>query len=165
MKSYKLPVMGIALMLLIASCKKEDVRQTTTDNVSSGTASKAKWNSLSSWQNSKTENITTYFSRLTDSSITNDVVNEGMVLVYKKTGNEIQALPILEKGNKTYWYYQVAKGSIRINSDNNDGQNLGTQTFSYLVVTPEHLSKLEASGKTKLDLLQLSYDQASSLIK
>jgi len=157
--------MGIALMLLIASCKKEDVRQTTTDSVSSGTASKAQWNSLSSWQNSKTENVTTYFSRLTDSSITNDVVNAGIVLVYKKTGNDIQSLPFQEKDGKTYWYYQVAKGSIRINSDNNEGQNFATQTFSYLVVTPEQLSKLEASGKTKLDLLQLSYDQASSLIK
>jgi hypothetical protein len=157
--------MGMALMLLIASCKKEDVRQTTTDNVSSGSALKAQWNSLSNWQNSKNENVTTYFSRLTDSSITKDVVNAGIVLVYKKTGNDIQSLPLQEKDNKTYWYYQVANGSIRINSDNNDGQNLGTQTFSYFVVTPEQLSKLEASGKTKLDLLQLSYDQASSLIK
>lgn len=166
MKNYKFPFMGFTLLLLIASCKKEDVRQTTSNDVSSATVSKtSQWNTLSNWSNSSTENVTTYFSKMTDSTVTSDVVNAGLVLVYKKSGSEIQALPFQEKDSKTYWYYQVSKGSIRINSDNNDGQTLSAQAFSYIVFSPQQLSKLEASGKSKFDLLQLSYDQATSLLK
>ena len=157
--------MGIALVLLIASCKKEDVRQIDKTNSTSGAATKTQWNSLSAWGNSKTENVTTYFSKLIDSSITNEVVNNGLVLVYKKSGSDIQLLPFQEKDSKVYWYYQVAKGSIRINSENNDGQNLSASTFTYFVVTPQQLSSLEANGKTKFDLLQLPFDEATSLLK
>lgn len=165
MKQYKLPFMGIALMLLIASCKKEDVRQTNAKGSASEVSSKTQWSSLSAWGNSKNENVTTYFSKLTDSLITNEVVNNGLVLVYKKSGSDIQLLPFQEKDSKTYWYYQVAKGSLRINSDNNDGQNLAASTFTYFVVTPQQLSNLEAKGKTKFDLLQLSLEEATSLLK
>ena len=164
MKHYKLPFMGIALVLLIASCKKEDVRQKVKESAS-GASSKTQWNSLGAWGNSTTENVTTYFSKLTDSSITNEVVNNGLVLVYKKSGSDIQLLPFQEKDSKTYWYYQVTKGSIRINSDNNDGQNLAASTFTYFVVTPRQLSNLEVKGKTKFELLQLSLDEATSLLK
>jgi len=165
MKSYKLPILGIGLVLLIASCKKEDVRQTNSTDSTSGASSKTQWSSLTAWGNSTTENVTTYFSKLTDSSITNEVVNNGLVLVYKKSGTDIQLLPFQEKDSKTYWYYQVAKGFVRINSDNNNGQNLAASTFTYFVVTPEQLSNLEAKGKTKFDLLQLSLDEATSLLK
>jgi hypothetical protein len=165
MKSYKLPILGIGLMLLMASCKKEDVRQSNSKDSTSGASSKTQWSSLSAWGNSTTENVTTYFSKLTDSSVTSEVVNNGLVLVYKKSGSDIQLLPFQERDSKTYWYYQVAKGSIRINSDNNDGQNLAAPTFTYFVVTPQQLSNLEAKGKTKFDLLQLSLDEATSLLK
>src|SRR6476659_4274989 len=107
MKSYKLPILGIGLMLLIASCKKEDVRQTNATANASGASSKTQWSSISAWGNSTTENVSTYFSKLTDSSITGEVVNNGLVLVYKKTGSDIQLLPFQERDGNTYWYYQV----------------------------------------------------------
>ena len=165
MKNYKLPILGFAFMLLIVSCKKEDVQSTNTTSSSSNVSKASQWNSLSNWSTSKADNTTTYFSSLSDSAITFDVANAGLVLVYKKSGNSIQALPFQEPGNSIYWYYQVSKGSVRINSDNNNGQNLSAQSFVYFVITPQKLSTLQASGKTKLDLLQLSYDQANALLK
>jgi hypothetical protein len=164
MKNYKLPFVGFAFILLVASCRKEDIQAKNTVNnlTASNTAT---WKSLSNWSSSKNENVTTYFSKVSDSSITSDVVNAGFVLVYKKSGSDIQSLPFQEKDNKTYWYYQVSNGSLRVNSDNNAGQNLNAQSFSYFVITPEKLSALEASGKTKLDLLQLSYEQVAALLK
>ena len=157
--------MGLAFVLVIASCKKEDVKQSnTTNNVSTTKASQ--WKFINNWSSSKTDSTTTiYFSKLTDSSITGDVVKGGLVLLFKKTGDDIQALPFLEKDDKTYWYYQVSKGSIRINIDNNSGENLNAHSFSYFVVTQQKLSELEANGNTKLDLLQLSYDQATTILK
>ena len=86
---------------------------------------------------------------MSDTLIANEVAKSGLVLVYMKTGNEIQSLPFEEKDTKTSWYYQVSKGSIRINSDNNDGQKLNRHSFSYLIITPQQLYTLEASGKTK----------------
>lgn len=153
-------------MLLIISCKKEDVQKTATANnsLSNINLKSSQWNSLSNWSSSKTENITTYFSTLSDSAITAEVANAGLVLVYKKNGNDIQSLPFQEKDSKIYWYYQVSKGSIRISSDNSDGQNLGSYSFSYFIFTPQQISFLEAKGKTKLNLLQLSYGQAASIL-
>lgn len=165
MKNFKLPFLGLALALLIISCKKEDVQQPGASQVSPSKVSSASWNSLNNWSSTSSDNTTTFFAKLSDSSITANVVSEGMVLVYKKSGNDIQSLPFQEKDGKTYWYYQVSNGSLRVNSDNNSGQNLSAQSFSYFVITPQQLSDLEAQGKTKIDLLQLSYDQATALLK
>jgi hypothetical protein len=161
MKSYKLTILGFGLMLLIASCKKEDVKANVP--AASSVESDSKWNSIANWSSSKTDNVTTYFSKVSDSSITANVANAGLVLVFKKSGNTIQSLPVQEQD--VYWYYQVSKGSLRINSENNSGQNLNQQSFSYFVITPQQLSTLEASGKTRFDLLDLSYDQAAALLK
>jgi hypothetical protein len=165
MKNYKLPFLGFALVLLIASCRKEDIQANNTTNNLSAVSNTAQWKSLSNWSSSKNEEITTYFSKVSDSSITSNVVNAGFVLVFKKNGSDIQSLPFQEKSSKTYWYYQVSGGSLRINSDNNAGQNLNAQSFAYFVISPEKLSALEASGKAKLDLLQLSFEQAEALLK
>jgi hypothetical protein len=167
MKNYKLAVLGLVLILTIVSCKKEDIQKTNTDSQaisSSGTIQTAKWISINNWSLSTTENAATYFSKMSDTLIANEVAKSGLVLVYMKTGNEIQSLPFEEKDTKTFWYYQVSKGSIIINSDNNDGKNLNQHSFSYIIITPEQLSTLEASGKTKFDLMQLSYKEAAYVL-
>ena len=43
--------------------------------------------------------------------------------------------------------------------------NFAGQDFSYFVFTPERLSALNAEGKTKFDLMQLTYEQALNLSK
>jgi len=167
MKNYKLPVLGLVLILIIVSCRKEDIQKTNAESQaisSSGSIQTTKWTSINNWSLSTTENVATYFSKMSDTLIANEVAKSGLVLVYMKTGNEIQSLPFEEKDTKTFWYYQVSKGSIRINSDNNDGQKLNQHSFSYLIITPQQLSTLEARGKTKFDLMQLSYEQAASVL-
>jgi hypothetical protein len=162
MKKYKVSLVGFALMLMVASCKKEDVQVKNTP--ASTTASPAsQWKSLANWSTSTSDNQTNYSSKLSDSTITGGVATGGLVLVFKKSGSTIQSLPFQETESKTYWYYQVSKGTVQVNSNNN--QNLNEQSFSYFVITPEKLSSLEASGKTRLDLLQLSYEQAVALLK
>jgi hypothetical protein len=162
MKKYKVSLVGFALMLMVASCKKEDVQ--VKNSTASTTASPAsQWKSLTNWSTSTSDNQTNYSSKLSDSTITGGVATGGLVLVFKKSGSTIQSLPFQETESKTYWYYQVSKGTVQVNSNNN--QNLNEQSFSYFVVTPEKLSSLEASGKTRLDLLQLSYEQAVALLK
>jgi hypothetical protein len=162
MKKYKVSLVGFALMLMVASCKKEDVQVKNTPT--STTASPAsQWKSLTNWSTSTSDNQTNYSSKLSDSTMTGSVATGGLVLVFKKSGSTIQSLPFQETESKTYWYYQVSKGTVQVNSNNNE--NLDQQSFSYFVITPEKLSGLEASGKTRLDLLQLSYEQAVALLK
>ena len=165
MKNYKPLLLGFIIVSFIASCKKEDVRQTNLQNASESISKGSQWTSLSDWSNLKTQNSTTYFSTFSDSTITADVASTGLVLIFKKNENDIQSLPFQEKDGKAYWYYQVSKNKIRINSDNSNGESLNRQSFSYFVITPEKLSVLEANGKTKSDLLQLSYEQAVDILK
>ena len=152
-------------MLLMVSCRKEDVRQTSAQNASQNISKGLQWSSLSDWSNVKTESVTTYFSKFSDSAVTADVASAGLVLVFKKNENSIESLPFQEKDGKTFWYYQVSKNAIRINSDDSNGENLDRQSFSYIIITPQKLSALEANGKTRSDLLQLSYEQAVALLK
>jgi hypothetical protein len=162
MKKYKVSLVGFALMLMVASCKKEDVQVKNTP-ASTTAAPASQWKSLTNWSTSTSDNQTNYSSKLADSTITGSVATGGLVLVFKKSGSTIQSLPFQETESKTYWYYQVSKGTVQVNSNNNE--NLDQQSFSYFVITPEKLSGLEASGKTRLDLLQLSYEQAVALLK
>lgn len=169
MKNYKLPLMGFALVLLITtSCKKEDVQQLNTSKTTSASSgNKGSWNSLSTWSTVKADSsTTTYFSNLSDTAISADVVQSGLVLVFRKTASAIESLPFQDKSTGTYWYYQVSKNLLRIDGNNKvSGQNADGQAFSYFVFTPQQISNLEAKGKTRLDLMQLSYDQAVALFK
>ena len=164
MKNYQVSLFGFALMLLVVSCKKEDVQAKNTAT-SSTVSSTAQWKSLTSWSNSGSDNQSTLSSKVSDSTITSNVAAGGLVLVFKKSGTDVQSLPLQESSSKAFWYYQVSKGSLQINVDDNSANNLSSQSFSYFVITPEKLSSLEASGKTRMDLLQLTYDQAAALLK
>src|SRR6187399_2372215 len=115
MKNYKPLLLAFIIVSFIASCKKEDVRQTNLQNASESISKGSQWTSLSDWSNLKTENSTTYFSTFSDSTITADVASTALVLIFKKNENDIQSLPFQEKASKAYWYYQVSKNRIRIN--------------------------------------------------
>jgi hypothetical protein len=164
MKNFKLPL-GFALVLLITSCKKEDVQLNSSKT--SLTDTKGTWNSLTNWSTTKVDDSTTaYFSLVSDTSISEAVAKSGLVLLFKKNGSAIQLLPFMDKSTGTYWYYQISKGLLRIDGSNSGSsqKNFDGQTFSYFVFTPEQISMFTAKGKTKLDLMQLTYTQALELV-
>ena len=166
MKNYNLTLVGFALVLLISSCKKEDVQQNASKT--SLTDTKGSWNSLTNWSTEKADDSTTiHFSQVADSSISATVANSGLVLVFKKNGNTIQSLPFEDKSTGTFWYYQISKGALRIDaSDNGSSEsNFNGQSFSYVIFTPEQISALDVKGKTKFDLMQLSYNEVLELSK
>lgn len=167
MKNYKLPLVGFALVLFVSSCKKEDVRQANTPNSPSSSSVSGAWNSLNNWSTIKAnDSATTYFSQITDTAISAAVAKSGLVLVFKKDGEAIQSLPLLDKSTGTYWYYQVSKGALRIDGNIAGSQgNFNGQSFSYFVLSPEQISNLEGKGKTKFDLMQSTYAQAVALFK
>jgi hypothetical protein len=166
MKNYKLSLMGFALVLLVASCKKEDVQQKSSKTTL--ISEKGSWTSLSNWSKVKVDDSTsTYFSEISDTAITSTVASSGLVLVFEKSGTTIQSLPFQDKSSVTYWYYQISNGVLRIDANNNGASqpNFSAKAFSYFIFTPEKISALRERGKTELDLMQLSYDQAVELSK
>jgi hypothetical protein len=171
MNKHKLPVLGFSLLLLIASCKKNDVQHETTlgnNPVAAAMAASAKasdWKTLSGWTSSKGDKFTTYSSKLADSSITSSVTSRGMVLAFVKNGSTINALPFQQKGSTdSYFYYQVSNSSVTVLCDNYSGtESLTTDAFKYFVFTPEKLKDLESQGYTKIKLMQLAYEDVAAL--
>jgi hypothetical protein len=171
MNKHKLPVLGFSLLLLIASCKKNDVQHENTlgnSPVAAAMAASAKasdWKTLSSWASAKGDKFTTYSSKVSDSSITSSVTSRGLVLAFVKNGSTINALPFQQKGtNDSYYYYQVSNGTITLSCDNYSGTaNVSSEAFKYFVFTPEKLKDLESQGYTKIKLMQLAYEDVAAL--
>lgn len=163
MNKFKLPAFGFALVLLITSCKKEDV-QPTKPSVNTATTAQAlnssEWRSLTNWSTLKGEK-TSYFSKVSDSAITTEVAQAGLVLAFAKDNNGIQSLPLSEKDN-SYWYYQVSRGSISFSTDATD---TGAKQFSYFIFSKQQLAELDASGYSKSKLMQMSYNDLAGLLK
>jgi hypothetical protein len=170
MNKHKLSVLGFSLLLLITSCKKNDVQhEDTTTNPTAITApaitKASEWRSFTNWTSSKEEKFTSHSSKVTDSTITNAVATSGLVLAFSKAGNTIQALPFQEKGtNDSYWYYQISKDAITLSCDSYKGTApVNTTEFKYFVFTPDQLKDLETKGYSKMKLLQLTYEEVAAL--
>ena len=169
MNKHKLPVLGLSLILLITSCKKNDVQhentQTSPAPAAPVSASVSEWRTFTSWTSSKGEKFTTYRSKIADSSLTNAVSSKGLVLAFARNGESIKALPFQEKGTSdSYWYYQVSSGTITLSCDNYSGKaSPADVSFKYFVFSPEQLKDLEAKGYSKIKLMQLAYEDVVAL--
>lgn len=170
MNKHKLSILGLSLVMLAASCRKVDVQSpaaaapAATAAATQTTASV--WKTISSWNSSKADKYTSFNTTIQDSSITAATIANGLVLVYKKDGSAVSALPYQETGaGERYWYYQAAEGSLTINVDAY-GQSQAVDrnaSFQYFIITEQQIKDLEAQGKTKGQLMGLSYEEARTL--
>lgn len=174
MNKHKLSILGFALLVLMASCKKMDTpfqpaqAATTTAAATAAPQASTTWAAIGSWNATKAEKYTTYNSTIQDKGITADVIKSGLVLVYKKDGEAVHSLPYEQKGSADqYWYYQTSEGAITINVDAyGTAQTISNDaTIRYFIVSEQQIKDFVATGKTKLDLLNLSYDAAAELFK
>lgn len=160
--------------MLAASCKKNDILHKepapTADAVSAKanvTSTNAEWNVPGTWAAAKSAGFTTYSTTINDASITNEVLQSGMILVYMKDGSSAKSLPFKSKeGVEQYWYYQAAKNSLQINSDayTTDAISISS-SFKYFVLSAEKITGLQKSGTSKMQLMTLTYENAEMLLK
>ena len=161
MNTRKFFILGLSAALLTASCRKQDLVQENTPAVAP-----ASWTSVSNWSSSTEENQKAYSSSISDKGITADVVENGLVLVYMKSGNAIESMPFHQSANNTYWYYQVSENSLQLNADVPSAGKLGEgQSFSYFIVTAERLKALEDKGLSQDELMSLTYEKAAALLQ
>lgn len=175
MKSIKLSVLGMALIVVIASCSKKDAYSDETISQDSSIKSSAaaavdnnSWHTTAQWESAKQDNYSVYYFNIADAKITSDVASDGLVLVYKKQGGTSVAMPYEEKSgdNSVYWYHQVTDGNLLILSDsyNKASQPGADASFKYLIVTPDQLKSLDAQGHSRSNLMDMTYEQASKLL-
>lgn len=167
MNKNKLAVLTFSAAILFASCRKNELQHQDSHNAAEAVAVTKAWTSDISWNTAKQEKFTVYSGTINDQLISNEITDKGLVLVYKKNGNNIQSLPFEEKGTTdAYWYYQVSNGKIAINCDNYGAeQKVDENAFQYFIISAEQLAALEGKGYPSFKLLQLSYDEASALLK
>jgi hypothetical protein len=176
MKNLKAPLIAIAFILSLASCKKNDVKPNTenatpntTQNVQSVlNVQSLSWKSADDWKVANQQSFKVFYTSLSDTSITSDVVSSGMVLVYKKSlDGTISRLPFEEKvaGQvSNYWYYQVSEGKVLISCDNyTNSSSVSKDNFQVVVVNKEQINSLTNKGYENSKLMELDYNQVSGL--
>jgi hypothetical protein len=185
MKILQLTFTASVLLLCATSCKKTDFQdelpqeaQITSaalaDSTSSSSASidiskETGWYSATTWEVEKQEDFSIFYINVPDAAITSEVVDNGLVLLFKNDRSSLSSLPVEEnsKSESRYWYHQVTEGNIMISVDSY-GAALSpdaSSNFKYFILTPEKLQELEAQGQTVESLMNLSYQEASALLK
>lgn len=183
MKNMKLPILGLSLVLLVASCKKDDLKEdsaqdATTTSVADTKVASQSWKTITQWEKADQGTFSVHYFTIADSSITADVADNGLVLVFKKDGSSIHSLPFeetkassKESDNTTasanYWYHQVSDGNLLVSYDiyNTPATPETASSFQYFVITPDQLNTLQSNGYTTEKLMGLSYADAANLLK
>ena len=174
LKNIKPSVLGLAIILIVASCSKKDAYNETADQISTTTsdtvvsANIPDWHSATRWDSVNQDKHAVYYFSIADSRITSDVVTDGLVLVYKKNNSSTVTLPFKEVSGSTStnWYHQVTEGNVLIFSDNsNDSNQPATgNSFRLLVITPDQLKSLASGGHTPSSLMDMTYEQVTKLL-
>jgi hypothetical protein len=168
MKKHTFAAAALSVILLATSCKKNDVQSPTAAGTTTTDAVASSWKTVSNWSKESAEGYAVYSSNIQDSAITASVAADGLVLVYKNGTSGAIALPAEEKatGKSYFWYYQVSEGSLLINADAyGSATSPAGQTIKYYVLSADQLSSLEAKGYSKAELMKLSYETASAILK
>ncbi len=179
MKILKPSFSAIVFMVLAVGCRKNDfsseLEQEATVTaaasplpMSTSEADSTGWNYSADWKVAAQEDFSVYYININEKAITEDVVENGLVLIYKKNEISLTALPVEEGANEQtqYWYHQVTEGNIMISVDAYGATSApdASTSFKYFIVTPEKIEALEAQGYSAEKLMELTFEEASQLL-
>jgi hypothetical protein len=169
MNKQTLSILALSLTLFVSSCRKLDVQAPEVAATAAAVpTAAAKWSSVTNWSASKQTDFTLHYGKIQDSTITASVASKGLVLVYQKTSGAVNSLPFEQTGASTKaWYYQVSEGTIMISCDayGTDQKLANDESYAYFVLSQDKVKELTAQGFNTAELMNLSYEKASSLIK
>ena len=174
MNKKKLLVWAFGAAMMVTACRKNDVLNNTASApaaaaTSADTTTASSWKAFSNWSAEPQEKYTVYTNTIDASSISAAVASKGLVLVYKKSGSNIIALPGEEKGStgSYFWYYQVSQGKLSITADAYDHAPApgAEQNFRYFILSAEKLDELQGKGYSKAELMTLTYENAAAILK
>jgi hypothetical protein len=179
MKIQKMSLSVLLLIVLASSCRKTDFleeQQTilteastsfATDSTTDAGTDSSGWKSSSDWKVAAQESFSVYYLNIVDANITADVVNEGLVLVFKQGDKKSSSLPVEEKSTtgSQYWYHQVTEGNLLISADTYGAAKApdASSSIKYFIATPQKRAELEQKGYSLDRLMGLSYAEAAEL--
>lgn len=163
MKKPHLPVLLASLLFFTIGCKKKDASPLPDADKSILENTKNQSKGSLSWETNKEETQIIYSTVLKNDKITNAIVTNGLVLVYKGNGNTTTTLPFTESANN--WYYQVRNGAIEIFvSKPKEAEPSSSNDFKYLILSKDQLDKLQLKGLSKVKIMGLSFDELVSTL-
>ena len=168
MKAIKYWGASLALLVLV-SCTKSEMQsaaEVTTESAMVSTPGNLKWSSVA---NAGAGNEAVAFAgEIKNDAITEEVMENGLVLVFSKTASQVHSLPFQEEGSELrYWYYHVSQGSVFIqaNSASKSATVTTAQDFAVIVISKSQLEALESNGTSRDLLLGMSLEQVNALLK
>lgn len=140
------------IILFITGCKKADyIDETLPDrNEQYDVPAEISWLLVNDEKN-------TYATQINTSSINEEIVRNGLVIVYHISNNHTKSLPFQEfKDGRNYsLIYSVANSRISIYMTPEAGIPPNDMHFDFIVINPSDLKKLEASGITRDKIFEL----------
>lgn len=157
-------LLALGATLTFTACKKTDAAyEPSAAPQAEATTTATAWKAAGEWKTSQQEQFKIQYAILEDKAITADVAAKGLVLVYAKDASGVQSLPYQSSQSDVFWYYQVAEGSVLVSCDVYGSAKASAPEFTYFIFSEEKIADLEKSGKSKGDLMNLSFGQAAAL--
>ena len=147
---------------VLASCQKhnDELYKTETVTTADATISKSGWQSVSLQGGTpNARGLATSVALLPAKAINEDVLADGIVLLFGKTDATVNTLPF--SGSGTDWNYNVSNGVIDLSVSSSN--SLSTASVLYVILNTAQVSALEKSGYSRNDLLNISYEKAKVL--
>lgn len=163
---------SVVVLSILFGCRKNDrlvplQSDTTSKVISASTASiqESDWLQPSSWKSTQQPSYSLYFSEIKTDIVTDDIVDNGLVRIFKIPGNDKNipavSLPFEEfkDGQKIYWYYEIIPGNIMIYADVYGKHNLSPENFlfKYLILNKQMVQNLDNKGVHQSNLMDLPY--------
>ncbi|MET0634699.1 MAG: hypothetical protein ABWZ25_01655 [Chitinophagaceae bacterium] len=96
---------------------------------------------------------------LSSDVITDEILADGIVLLFSKDENAVNMLPY--QNASTEWNYTVSKGQIDVTAVGNEA--VKASSIQYVVVPASKIAELEKTGYSRNDLVNISFEKASAL--
>ena len=170
MKTIKYLSVSLSLLILV-SCSKSALQSSAELEPGNETAAigagdmTARWSTVTNSTGEGNEAVA-FAGEIKDEAITEDVIENGLVLVFAKTAAQVQSLPFQEESAELrYWYYHVSQGSVFIQANSvSKNAAVTAQDFGVVVLSKSQLEALESNGISRDLLLGMSFDQVSAVL-
>lgn len=174
MKSlYK--IAGLLTLCVIASCRKDQLDQTSSTAISTSTPIEQKSTVHSSeitpasWTAVNQPSHSVFHTQI-DANNLNADVDKSVIRIARidPSGTaSTKELPFEETrgSQKSYWYYEVMDGSIMVSVDVYGSRDnpAAKSSFKYVALDNKAVQTMEAKGFTRNSLMKMSYDNLDKL--
>lgn len=166
-KSIRVASFAFLSVVALSACQKEQKESLLSMAGNTGQSVSSSWAPINNWASEPAADNKSFNGSIADSSITDEILSNGLVLLYAKNGTIIEALPSTHSATGDIaWNYQVSQGMISVNGKlNGQGVFNKEEPFSYFILSKDQIDALEKKDKNVNDLLNSSYDNLQTLLQ